>query len=378
MQPVGSPRRRRTRGEGAAGVGNPVGDLDVVGARGSEGVGEQGIGRGTAVRGIVIIVGQFVAGAGHQPECAVEGGAIYVEGHSLPGGDGDGVVFHTAVGGCHNGGVRDGGGTGDRGVSPQVKGPGQRYRRCYTAVGGAVALDDVGRSTALARRAGIEFVRAAAAVEGVNAAAAIEDVGVSVTGDRVGMDRASDILDQGKSINAGSTAGRAGGQIDRHPRARARIVSRVDPGPAVQRVIAQGTDQDVVVIAAVQRVIAGAAVQTIVAGKAVDRIHPAQAADNVREGGAVDGLVRDIPADHDAAGGRCGNGLVAELEEFDVGHGHVLAVADDGAGLSGPGDGVSTAQPGEHDRVSPQAAVDDIRAGVGGEPVVGRVSAERV
>ncbi len=274
--------------------------------------------------------------------------------------------------------VRDRGRAADGRVGAQIEGAGQRNRRADGVVGRVIALDDIRSAAALAGRAGMEFVRTAAAVEGVDAASAAQDVCVCVTREGVGIDRSGHVLDLGQSVEAAAAAGRAIGQIDRHAGARAGVVGRVRAGPAVERVIAQGADQDVVAVATVQHVVARAAVQIVVPGQAVDGVSPAQTTDDVRQGGAGDGLVGDVAANHQAAG-RCRRyGLVGELQGFDIGHGHVLAVADDRAGLSSPGDGVGGARAREHDRIGPEAAVDHIRAGAGGEPVVCGVAAEGV
>ena len=341
-------------------------------------MGQRRVGLRAAIRGTVVIAGQFDAPEIDQAERAVEAGIVDVERHRLACGHGQAVVFDIAVGRGHDRGVRNGGGVGDRRALGQVEGPGQRDCGGDAAIGVVTALDDVGRAAGEAGRAGDELVGATATAQGIHPAAAAQDVGIAVTGQRIGEGRAGDILDPGQGFGARTAAACAGCQVDRHGSARARIVGRIGSGAAVERVIAEATDQAVVAVAAVQSVIARAAIQRVIAGEAIDGVVATQSADHVREGCAVDGLTGDIAADDNAARRRRRYGLVGELQEFDIGHGHVLATADDRAGLTVPGDHIGGARAREHDRIGPEAAVDHVRAGIRREPVVGRVAAEGV
>ena len=330
-----------------------------------------------AWNGVVIAGKHFTPGV-QQPQGAVEAGPIDVQGHRLALNNGDGVEFYAAMGRGDDGRVRDGGRIVDRRVGEEVKGPGQRNRRGDRIVGRGISLDDVRSTTAQGGRAGNELIGPAAAVEGVDAAAATQDVGAAVARQGVGEGRAGHVLDLAQGVDARAAAGYARTQADRDPGAGAGIVRGVDAGTAGERVVAQGADQDIVAVPAVQDVVAGAAVQRVAAGQAVDGVVPAKAADDVRQGRAGDGLIGDVAADHDAARRRRRDGLVGELQEFDIGDGHVLAVAGDRADLAVPRHGIGGACAGEHDRVRAQPAVDDVRAGVRSEAVVARVAAEGV
>ena len=341
-------------------------------------MGQHRIGGRASVRGAVVIVGQFIACTGHQPQSAVEARAVDVKDHRLIGRNGDGIILHAAVGRRHDSRVRGRGRTGDGRVGAEVEGAGQGNGRADAAIGRVVALDDVRGAAALAGCAREELVRATAAAEGVDATPAAQDVGVCVTRQGIGIGRTGHVLDLGQGVEPRTEVRIAVCQVNHHPGARAGVVGRIVARPAVQRVVAQSADQDVIAVAAVQRVVAGAAVQIVVPGQTVDGVVPTQTADDVRQGRAGDGLIGDVAADHDAARRGRRYRLVSELQELDIGHGHVLTVADDRAGLSGPGDGVGGPRAREHNRIGPEAAVDDVRAGVGGEPVVGGVAAEGV
>ena len=330
-----------------------------------------------AWNGVVIAGKHFTPGV-QQPQGAVEVCPVDVEGHRLARNNGDGIIFDAAMGRGDDGRVRDGGRIVDRRVGEEVKGPVQRNRRGDRIVGRGITLDDVRGTTAQGGRAGNELIGPAAAIQRVDAAATAQDIGVAVARQCVGIGRTGHVLDLAEGVDARRTAGRARCQIDRDPGAGPGIVRGVDAGAAGERVIAQGADQDVVAVPAVQDVVAGAAVQRVAAGQAVDGVVTAKTADNVRQGGAGDGFTGDVAADHDAARRRRRDGLVGELQEFDIGDGHVLTVAGDRADLAVPRHGIGRARAREHDRIRAQPAVDDVRAGVRGEAVVARVAAEGV
>ena len=380
MQGVGASDRRRLDREGpslleAAQVSR---HFDVVGAGRREGVAEAGVRGGAAVGGVVVVLGQPVVAAVEDPQDAVEAGVVDVEHHCLAGRDGHGVVFEAAMGGSHDGGVRDGVGVGHVIARPEIEAPGQRHGVGDRIVRRPHPLDDVRRAAAFARSAGIDLVSAAAAVERVDAAAAVQDVGVGVAGDGVGVGRAAHLLDSRQGVGAASAAGHARGQVQRDSRTGVSVVSDVMPGAAVQRIVATAADQDVVAVAAVEDVVARPAVQRIRAGLAIDRVVAAEAADGVGEGRPVDGFVGGVPADQQAARRSGGHGLVRELEEFHIADGDRLPQPGDGADLAVPADGVAGPRAGEDHGVRAETAVDLVVAAVAGDEVGGRIAANGV
>ena len=381
MQRIGAAGRGRTGGEGLADVGEPLPNLDVIGARGAEGVGDGGVrARARAeVRPTVVVLGQFIADAGEHPQGAVEAGVVDVEHHGIARDHRDGIILHAAVSCGDDGCVRDRGRVRDGGVGQQIEGAGQGHGCADAAIGRALRLDHIGGAAALAGRAGEEQVAAVAAAERVDPAVAAQDVGVPVAGQGVGMDRARNVLDQGQGVHAGAAGCGARAQIDGHARAGRRIVGPVGPRAAVQRVVAEAPDKDIVVVAAVQRVIAGPAVQQVVAAQPVDGVDPAEAADGIGESGARNRLVGDVATDHHAArrGGR--DGLVRELQELDIAHRHGrLACSRDRPDAAVPDDGVAGQRAAKHDGVRSQTAVDHIGAAAADDEIVRRVAADLI
>ena len=369
MERVGGADGRSRGHQGRVGARLPLRHLNVIGAGRRERMAQAGVRRRTAVARIVVVLHHQVIAAVVDPQDAVEAGVVDVEKDGLSRQDGHGVVFQAAMAGGHDGGVGDGGGVGHVRPRAEIEGAGQRHRVSDRIVGRPLRLDDVGRAAAFTRRAGEQLVGAAAAIQGVDAAAAAQDVGVGVAGEGVRMGGAEHLLDAAQRVGTRPAAGETGREVDRHAGPGVGVVGDVVADSAVDRVVAAATDQMIVAVAAVEHVVAGTAVQRIDAGQAVDGVIAAEAADGVAESRAGDGFVGDVAANQQSARGRRRNGLVRELEEFDVADGDRLAEPGDGPDLAVPSDHIVGARAPEHDRIRAEAAVDLVVAAVAGDEV---------
>ncbi len=132
------------------------------------------------------------------------------------------------------------------------------------------ALDDV-----VASAAG-EDVVARATIEGVVAGAAVQDVGAVIADQRVVALAADDVLDVDERVGAGFIAeSLAGREIDGDTGRVAEageIGNGIDAVAAVEHVVVDAADQDVVAIAAGEGVVLGAAIEHVVARAAVDGV----------------------------------------------------------------------------------------------------------
>ena len=128
------------------------------------------------------------------------------------------------------------------------------------------------RGRALARVMVDEPVGAAPPDQHVRADVPVQPVGPVVTGEPVVVKRAREVLDAEQQVVAAAVGG-AADEVDHHARGGAFEAGGVDPGAALEHVVAAR--------ATVDRVVAVAAVEPIVAGTAVDQIVPASAVDSV-------------------------------------------------------------------------------------------------
>ena len=342
VERIGSARRDRVHDQ-CGGSGNPLGYLNIVDPVGGRDERQGRVRLVSAVarpRGAVIIFGQHIAGGIENAHDAVERGVVDIDRDRRAGRGREAVPFEVAASGRCDGGVRRTARVRDIGPRHDVEAAVQRNRGRLAGVGRRLVLDDVRCAATFAARTAVEAVVPAAAVDGIHAAAAAEDVVAAVPGQGVVIGGAADVLDPGQRIGARAAAGGSCGEVNDDGRRGADVAGKVDACAAVQAVIAEPSDERVVSIPAGHGVVADPAIQRVVAVQPVDGVIPAAARNRVCQGGAGDRLVRQVARNIQAAGRRRRNRLVGELQEFDIGDGDVLAVADDQPGLPVPGDGI--------------------------------------
>ena len=313
-----------------------------------------------------------------QSDGAVEGGSIDVEGDRGSGGDREGIVFEPAVGCGDDRRVRDGRRGCDRGVGQKVKPVVQRNGLGETAVGQAGALDDVGRASRRCAGPGDQDIVPGPGADDVIAAVAVQPVIPGTAGQDIGMDGPSDLFDGYQGVRSGPARRRPGREVDGDAGRRAGVVRRIDPGAAVQHIVARPAHERVVAVLAVQGVVAGTAFQQVVPTAGVDRVVAAPAVQLVIEGRAGHDVVGDVTADDQTAGRSRRDRLVGKLQKLDIGDRVGAVRSADRADPSVPRHRIGRARTAEHNRIDPQAAVDHIVSGPAPQGVVGRIADDRV
>ena len=376
VQRIGTAGRGRARHQRSAGAGRPLGHFDIEGAGSAEGIGQAGVsGRSIGGRG-VIIDGQLDATAIENSQHSIKTGTVDIQRYLIARLDGDGIEFTTrsARRPPHRR-VRNRRRVDDVVILQKIKGPRQGYSRTDAGVGRGLGLDHI-RSRNLGRDAGVQAIVTTGAIDHIDTAAAADHIVACGAGQVVREGRADDLLDAVQRVVARRTRDRR--SVHRDAAHRGRIVGDVIAVAAVQRVIAEPADQGVIALAAVQDVIAEPAVEGVIAGQAIDRVIAAQAIDRIGEGRAADRLIGDIAGHHQAAGRGRRDGLVRELQEFDIGDGVGAVRPDHRADLAVPGDGIGAAVTREDHRVDAQTAVDLVITAIAAQGVVARVAADLV
>ena len=233
-----------------------------------------------------------------------------------------------------------------------------RYRRHRRRVIGGVetgaAVHHVGAAAADQRIvvvAAAQRVVAGTAGQPVRPAAAFERRSGRGRRQRVAIGRSDDPFDTGQHVAAGvATAGGAGLQVDRHRRARRRIVRRVEAVAARQHVGAR---------AALQRVVTGTAQQLVVARAAFQHVVAVTTGQHV-VGGVADDMI-----------GLCGaDGVLYVAQDVAIGK---AALADAAAEV----DIDPRSRAGIVDRVDAVAAQQRVGAQAADQRVVARTARQR-